>query len=113
MHLLLAFVLSAARAADPPAQAVAPDVAPVEEPTAAVRLSVGAIETVTRKERVEPRSLELAPCATLPADRAPNPAAGTVVLQVVVRKGRADLVTVASADPGVEWLAPCLQRRGR
>lgn len=116
MHrsLLLFLALAAPAWADPPEDAAASDVAaapPAEAPPAGVRLSLGTIESVIHKERVEPRSLELAPCATLPPERAPNPAAGTLVLQVVVRKGRADFVTVASADPGVEWLAPCLQRQ--
>jgi hypothetical protein len=116
MHrfLLLSVALATPAWADPPEEAAASDVVAPAPPAAVpddLRLSVGTIESVIHKERVEPRSLELAPCATLPAERAPNPAAGTLVLQVVVRKGRADLVTVASADPGVEWLVPCLQRQ--
>lgn len=118
----LALVLTAPALADDapavpsePAPEADPADPPAKEPEpaapAAATIAVGPIESVAYKERVQLKGLALDTCLEapqLPVTSAPG--GGQLVLEVVLRRGKASVVTVASVDPGLEWLTPCLKR---
>jgi hypothetical protein len=86
--------------------------ASAEEP-AAVDVVLGPIRTEAVFTPPDPRQLALGTCLqslppmTLDADQAIDNA---LLLQVRVRRGRVKLVTVAHVSPGLEPMAPCLER---
>lgn len=83
-----------------------------EEP-AAVDVALGTIRTEAVFTPPDPRQLALGTCLqalppmTIDADQTIDNA---LLLQVRVRRGRARLVTVAHVNPGLEPMAPCLER---
>lgn len=118
----LAFAFAVpALADDAPAEPAAPAVeadpaaAPADPPAsaapAAPRIAVGPVESVTYKERVQHEGLALDTCLEAPQLPATTAAGGgQLVLEVVLKRGKVSVVSVASVDPGLEWLTPCLKR---
>jgi len=72
--------------------------------------------TVQRSFAIVPRDtlpgLDLRVCAAQPPPpQVALPAeAAAMTFQIVLRRDRVRLVTVSEAEPGLEWLTPCLER---
>jgi hypothetical protein len=80
-------------------------------------LTVGPIKDTAGHALTVVPDLELGPCATRPIAPLPPPShvvapvTGQIVLQVTIRRRRADLVAVSAMDADYAWLAPCVERR--
>lgn len=87
---------------------------PVVEPPAPPAIAVGPVLNVAQKEIIGVGTLELAPCVAVAASAPAQPAratAGAVELRVTLKRGQVRLVTATTVDPGLEWVAPCLERQ--
>lgn len=97
---------------DPGPETAAPAGAGMAGATTA--LSVGTIVNVAQKEVLGVGELELTSCIAGAASAPVQPAratSGAVELRVTLKRGKVRLVTATTVDPGLEWLAPCLERQ--
>lgn len=121
--MLLALLFSAALAQEadpePPVEPEAsveevPDAPePPPEASSAVSLEVSPMQFLSLKDAPQPAlSFDRCIAMTPPASAAgrTNPPDGQLVFQIKIRRGRIAVSSLASADQGLDFLTPCLQR---